>query len=712
MAEGFSIAEGFVEISSRIDRAKNKRNAEKAGNDAGDSFVTKMGTKLVSGLTSSVLPALGMLGAGFNAALAATPLLAQAGTAIWNVATAAGAAAPAVLALAVAGGLVGITLKAILPTVGKVLTPIKTAFDEAAVSASRFATEGLAPLADEFVKLNMPGVATMMDNIGKATNRVVGDTLRWLNTIPGMQAITNITSATGAAMLRLAPHLSAVVQSFIAMIGRIAGVSLAAGEGGLSGVLDRLVRLMDRVTADTVQGGLDDLKSSFLAVKGAVETVAHWIGVAIDFYRQYKTEINLISDALAILSIVFGGPVVAIIAAIGLVVRHFDQLKGAYIALTTSFSSSTEGPAFLNNLKAAADIVIPALVGAFHTLWAAIGPTLSKIWKQITTQLIPAFGEFVAAAAPVVAFFVEKMAPLIANAMKTILGVISGTITIITGIFKVFTGILRGDWSMVWAGIKQILRGAVAVILSILRGLLTGVRIGLSNLGSILAGIFRGAVNMAISAFRAIVGRAKGVVSDARSAIRGGFADAGSWLVSAGGRIISGLITGIRNKLGELRNMLNSVTNVIPKWKGPPKKDAKLLTPAGRKIMGGLISGVAGELPALKQMLGLVTRTVAKLALSRAGSSPAASPSASGKIPATSAVKSKAAELLKTATGTSAAGGTSGDAGGSTSGGGGLSINSLTIQLQGILDPTDPASTRRMIAALFELLKAYEKSYA
>ena len=86
--------------------------------------------------------------------------------------------------------------------------------------------------------------------------------------------------------------------------------------------------------------------------------------------------------------------------------------------------------------------------------------------------------------------------------------------------------------------------------------------------------------------------------------------DAGNWLFGAGGRIISGLISGIRSKIGELRGLLSSVTSWIPDWKGPADKDARLLEPAGRSIMGGLMKGIGSQLPTLQFQLAGVTGAI------------------------------------------------------------------------------------------------------
>lgn len=723
MAEGFSIAEGFVEIASRIDSARNRRNAEKAGDEAGESFVTKMGTKLLAGIGSSVLPA---LGAVLNAGLAAAPAVAATALAIWNVASAAGAAAPALLAIAVAGGLVKMTLTAIMPAIQKSLEPIGTAFEKATERASKLATKGVRPLASEFARLNMPQVSSMMDNIAFATNGVVTSTLKWLNTVPGMQAITNITSATGSAVLRLRQPLTDVVQSFIAMIGRIAGVSLAAGSGGLASVLEKLVGWMDRVTGESVQAGLDKLKSTFTSISNAVSTVARWVGIAVGFYRQYRTEINLIADALGILAIVFGGPVTAIIALIGMVVRHFDLIRTTYQNLMASFQNSTQGPAFLNNLKAAADIVVPALVNGFHTIWAAIGPTLTQIWTKITTQLIPAFGEFVLAMAPVVKFFVERLVPVITVAMKTVLTVISGAIDIITGIFKVFTGVLRGDWSKVWEGIKQILRGAVTILVGILKGLVGLGRAALSNLGATLAAVFRGAVSLGISALSAIVGKVRSALGKVKGAVTGALSGAGSWLMDAGRKIISGLIAGIRGQIGELRSTLGGITDLIPDWKGPADKDAKLLTPAGQKIMDGLMRGINGRRGRLESLLAAVTKSIPSLltakvrdaAVSAAMNTPAYQAQQAARAAAMNARLPGPAAMAARAAAARAQGKTTPTApeftpqGAASTTSDGLSIGEFHVHIEGVLDPSNPTALRALAATLYNLLKDYERSYA
>ncbi|WP_327069263.1 phage tail tape measure protein [Kitasatospora sp. NBC_01302] len=91
------------------------------------------------------------------------------------------------------------------------------------------------------------------------------------------------------------------------------------------------------------------------------------------------------------------------------------------------------------------------------------------------------------------------------------------------------------------------------------------------------------------------------------------FADAGRWLWDAGSKIISGLVNGIKSAIGSVKSTLTSLTSDLTSWKGPPEKDAKLLTPAGESLITGLIQGITNKIPALKSQLTGITDHIGSL---------------------------------------------------------------------------------------------------
>lgn len=82
-------------------------------------------------------------------------------------------------------------------------------------------------------------------------------------------------------------------------------------------------------------------------------------------------------------------------------------------------------------------------------------------------------------------------------------------------------------------------------------------------------------------------------------------------LFGEGAAIMSSLRQGLVSGIQAVRNVLTSMTSLIPTWKGPESLDRKLLVPAGKAIMGGLIRSIRSEIPTLRSTLAVVTEEVA-----------------------------------------------------------------------------------------------------
>jgi phage-related protein len=81
-------------------------------------------------------------------------------------------------------------------------------------------------------------------------------------------------------------------------------------------------------------------------------------------------------------------------------------------------------------------------------------------------------------------------------------------------------------------------------------------------------------------------------------------------LLQAGKNILQGLVNGITNMIGTVKSKLTSLTSMIPSWKGPAKRDRKLLYNAGELIMSGLIKGIDDQKRNLKRELQSVTKVI------------------------------------------------------------------------------------------------------
>lgn len=211
-------------------------------------------------------------------------------------------------------------------------------------------------------------------------------------------------------------------------------------------------------------------------------------------------------------------------------------------------------------IQEAAGGIISTLVTQFQNIWGAIQQLIPVVQDFIASfvsmvQAIidtPAFQLLIDILQVLAETFVSTILPLlirvgeifyrvfvtvIGNAVTTIIGVIRGMLNIISGIFKIITGVLTGNWSKAWAGVKQILKGAVGVIGSVLRGLL-------GTAGAIL----RGLGSLIVAGVKAIPGMLRGL---------------GGLFLSAGKFIITSFVNGIKNAAGLISGIAGNIWDFV-----------------------------------------------------------------------------------------------------------------------------------------------------
>lgn len=429
-----------------------------------------------------------------STAVTLAPFLIKAGQEVVAVGQAALGAAPALLGMGAAGGVALATLKLGFSGFGAAIKAANTPAELEKVNEAlanlhpeaRNAAEAVRSFHPEVDKLKksiqgelFKGLAADIKATGAAllisatpgmvrfsgeVNKVIRDLLRWGSSTAGMKATEELTNATAMGMARLAPEITRVVTSFGNMIGRIAQVSVAAGASGLGGILDWLADRMDRVNAASVSTSLAELRNTYDTVKDAVIRVVEAIKEANRFYQEHRTEIGLVMDALSLLAIAFGGPVVAVGAAVGLIVRHWDDLKAAWQAVTDFFTKESGPAEAAGALSRAWETVKPGLLAFWEELKAKVGPVVAEIWDKIKNKLIPAVGNLVEAIAPFAKAWLEAFGPTIVTLITAIGEIVSGLVDVVSGAMNTVSGLLSGDWGRAWEGAQQIASGAGQMI--------------------------------------------------------------------------------------------------------------------------------------------------------------------------------------------------------------------------------------------------------
>lgn len=273
--------------------------------------------------------------------------------------------------------------------------------------------------------------------------------------------------------------------------------------------------------------------------------------------------------------------IVALIAIIILVVKHHETIQRVAIAVWNNIKNFiSQAVAFIVNfVKSHWQLLLAILLGP---LGIALG-FIIKYWSQIKS--------FISNAVNFVVGFIR-------NHWKLIVAIIAGPLGIIVALVIKYWSQIRNFTIAVWNAIWNFIRGQIARI-----------KAGFAALGtlvSFIAGVFNRINSAVISRLASLIRYVAGIPGRIRSI----FSNAGSWLLQAGRNIIQGLINGIVSMFNHLRSTLGSVTKVIPDWKGPPRKDKKLLTKTGELIMSGLIKGFENFMPEVQAALTLVTANI------------------------------------------------------------------------------------------------------
>lgn len=315
------------------------------------------------------------------------------------------------------------------------------------------------------------------------------------------------------------------------------------------------------------------------------------------------------------------------------------------------------GPMFTNVTKVwqtVTQTAIPMLVTAFKT----IGPPLLEVGKAVVGLVTVVAQRLI----PVI----KWLSPFIQQSFTNILGIIKPVLNFIAALIRTVTSVIKGDWSGAWTGIKDMFSAVWQLIKNIVTNALSTVKLLLSTAW----GAIKAAASAAWNGIKALIGKVwdgiktgiaaavtgvKTTISNAWTAIKSTASSAwngiktlitnaveslktaistkvtsvvqlfkdlpgkitsavsgfGSLLEDAGQKLLDGLISGITSKIDAVKDKLTGLTNSITDWKGPIRKDKRLLEPAGVAIMGGLIRSIEAERATLRRTLASVTKDVA-----------------------------------------------------------------------------------------------------
>lgn len=429
------------------------------------------------------------------------------------------------------------------------------------------------------------------------------------------------------------------------------------GEEGIKGYIDQTRE--QGVAQKLANARMSGTAGAMERMSGALETAGLVIGEAI------APTVNKVADAIALMAdkfttlsprvqqivvvfaaaaaalgplLVVSGMVVSAIGSLGVV---FAGLSVAAVAPVVAIAALVAGIGVLLYKSEDARATISK---AFSEISGAVMPAVSEIGDIIRGTLLPAFSAMWPVIQKVGEILLKVFAGAVVGAIKGLVKIVTGAFKVIGGVVNVVAGLLTGDWSRMWEGMKSIMSGLLQAILgaiqvwwnvSILgffrrgfafltKGLWVGLWKSLRSLatsgftaitGAIRAGasgavqMFRNLIRGILTAFRNIFssslkavrggwGKIRGAFVNAFGALRGavgkGFAAIGKGISSAFRSIVSTAGRGVSSVVKAISALPSKLLKLSGRMKGVGKAIIDAFV-EGMKNASGIISGIAGN---------------------------------------------------------------------------------------------------------------------
>lgn len=460
----------------------------------------------------------------------------------------------------------------------------------------------IAPLLGNLAQGVGPGVVAIISQL-RGTVTALTPGISALGTAFGqiLVALAPILPALGQLIGQLASGLASALTSAIgpltafvtylaespgtlaALLGGVAAVAVAMGP--LSGVISTVAPLIGTLVSNA--GGL---RAVLMTLTGPVGLI---IGLLTALFIGSEDFRNAV---LGLVSVV-GGLVGQLVSTLAPTLSTLMGIVGNLVAqLGTALAPVVT---LVANLLSA---VLPPIISALGPILGAVVPVIELVASALSSLISTAIVPFVEILTAVLLPVIQALQPVIETVFGVIVDVIQNAMTVMQGTINLVLGILTGDWSRAWEGIKQILSGAVALIGSIIAGAVEIWR-------SVLTNTWNAIVGAVSAAWRAVGGAVSSGVDSVISFVRGlpgavlgALGNIGGLLVSAGRDLINGLISGVKQVAGNIaesvlapiRNSVDAVKNFLG-----ISSPSKLFRQFGTWTGEGYVDGMDAMTPAV-----------------------------------------------------------------------------------------------------------------
>lgn len=258
---------------------------------------------------------------------------------------------------------------------------------------------------------------------------------------------------------------------------------------------------------------------------------------------------------------------------IPIIQERLEQLRTLWQENGTSILETVTNA--FNTIKGVIEQVINAVVPFVQQQLQV----LTQFWNENGTQILTAVTNAFNAVKAVIDFVMPAILLVISVVWDAIKNVISGALNIILGLVKVFTGVFNGDFSKLWEGVKQLFSGAIDFILGIMTlTFFGGLRTLFTNLARTILNSVRTNWTAIVNTYRTFSGNVIGTIGNLVTGVVNFFR-----ALATGAQ--SQIYSMVSNVLSRITTLANGMINAI---RGLPAR----FTQFGRDIIQGLINGI------------------------------------------------------------------------------------------------------------------------
>jgi phage-related protein len=373
--------------------------------------------------------------------------------------------------------------------------------------------------------------------------------------------------------LDTAKQLGTILGGVGNILGGIAKAASDAGSGNILGSLgDSLGRIGDIVNSEPFHSTLVTI---FKAAGEAIGNMSQAIGPIGDMFTS-------LAPTLAVVLPMLGTIVSTLLGGIAKLLSDPAFASG----LTTMFTGVLSAVQSLQPAMEPLGQILGVVMGVVGELAKVLGPILAELFVALApliTTLATALMPLIQALGPLLGAAITAVMPF----LNLIIGVISSLVPIVTAVVEIVTGLISGDFTKVFEGVGHFFDAQGKFYEDFFTKLIPG-----------FLETMVGKVDESVKSFLKFFG-------DIPEGIKGIFNDLFKWVFDSGGKIVTGLMNGIKKAIPALAPVVDGMMNVIgarlphsPPPKGP-LSGKNWAEPAGKTIPLALADGMLSKKDAL-----------------------------------------------------------------------------------------------------------------